>query len=143
MSLISEKNAMNAAEITDKLGLHSLRQRAWVSLSSLGSWNIANHNSTSNPLARLPVMDSTKVWSGSQALSERPDTSKCGAFSLTPRSFCELPQNNRNRFLSQTSPPHRSLVLLVNFLVCSAVLFHERRNGGHCKMSPNQVLALF
>ena len=27
------KNAMNAAEITDKLGLHSLRQRAWVSLS--------------------------------------------------------------------------------------------------------------
>ena len=23
-------NAMNAAEITDKLGLHSLRQRAWV-----------------------------------------------------------------------------------------------------------------
>ena len=26
------QNAMNAAEITDKLGLHSLRQRAWVSL---------------------------------------------------------------------------------------------------------------
>ena len=25
-------NAMNAAEITDKLGLHSLRQRAWVSI---------------------------------------------------------------------------------------------------------------
>lgn len=25
---------MNAAEITDKLGLHSLRQRAWVSLSA-------------------------------------------------------------------------------------------------------------
>jgi hypothetical protein len=25
------QNAMNAAEITDKLGLHSLRQRAWVS----------------------------------------------------------------------------------------------------------------
>ena len=24
---------MNAAEITDKLGLHSLRQRAWVMLS--------------------------------------------------------------------------------------------------------------
>jgi len=28
------QNAMNAAEITDKLGLHSLRQRAWVSLSA-------------------------------------------------------------------------------------------------------------
>lgn len=26
-------NAMNAAEITDKLGLHSLRQRAWVCLA--------------------------------------------------------------------------------------------------------------
>ena len=26
------QNAMNAAEITDKLGLHSLRQRAWVSV---------------------------------------------------------------------------------------------------------------
>lgn len=34
-------NAMNAAEITDKLGLHSLRQRAWVSRSpySLGGSN--------------------------------------------------------------------------------------------------------
>ena len=28
--LIPIQNAMNAAEITDKLGLHSLRQRAWV-----------------------------------------------------------------------------------------------------------------
>jgi ADP-ribosylation factor protein 1 len=28
--LIQYQNAMNAAEITDKLGLHSLRQRAWV-----------------------------------------------------------------------------------------------------------------
>jgi ADP-ribosylation factor 1/2 len=27
-----QQNAMNAAEITDKLGLHSLRQRAWVCL---------------------------------------------------------------------------------------------------------------
>ena len=26
---------MNAAEITDKLGLHSLRQRAWVSNQGL------------------------------------------------------------------------------------------------------------
>lgn len=29
--LMLDKNAMNAAEITDKLGLHSLRQRAWAS----------------------------------------------------------------------------------------------------------------
>ena len=30
------QNAMNAAEITDKLGLHSLRQRAWVYSIILG-----------------------------------------------------------------------------------------------------------
>lgn len=29
------QNAMNAAEITDKLGLHSLRQRAWVGFRDL------------------------------------------------------------------------------------------------------------
>ena len=28
-------NAMNAAEITDKLGLHSLRQRHWYSIALL------------------------------------------------------------------------------------------------------------
>lgn len=28
--LTTLQNAMNAAEITDKLGLHSLRQRSWV-----------------------------------------------------------------------------------------------------------------
>jgi ADP-ribosylation factor protein 1 len=27
---------MNAAEVTDKLGLHSLRQRAWVRVSTPG-----------------------------------------------------------------------------------------------------------
>ena len=31
------QNAMNAAEITDKLGLHSLRQRAWVHLRFYGA----------------------------------------------------------------------------------------------------------
>ncbi|WZZ67729.1 hypothetical protein YC2023_079099 [Brassica napus] len=29
LSLLNLPNAMNAAEITDKLGLHSLRQRHW------------------------------------------------------------------------------------------------------------------
>ncbi|KAJ8603189.1 hypothetical protein MRB53_042242 [Persea americana] len=37
-------NAMNAAEITDKLGLHSLRQRAWVSLSSRSSMRSADND---------------------------------------------------------------------------------------------------
>ena len=33
--LMQLQNAMNAAEITDKLGLHSLRQRAWVGSCAL------------------------------------------------------------------------------------------------------------
>lgn len=35
-----DENAMNAAEITDKLGLHSLRQRAWVGLVSFKDTSI-------------------------------------------------------------------------------------------------------
>ncbi len=64
--LMCEKNAMNAAEITDKLGLHSLRQRAWVSppttLESILPADLVP--STSNRLAPPPVMVSTKGWSG-------------------------------------------------------------------------------
>ena len=42
---LSYQNAMNAAEITDKLGLHSLRQRAWVSpKSSFCQWPPSNKN---------------------------------------------------------------------------------------------------
>ena len=39
--LISSQNAMNAAEITDKLGLHSLRQRAWVSIDSIIEYQLS------------------------------------------------------------------------------------------------------
>jgi hypothetical protein len=34
---------MNAAEITDKLGLHSLRQRAWVCPKPLHPLNLAQY----------------------------------------------------------------------------------------------------
>jgi hypothetical protein len=66
---------MNAAEITDKLGLHSLRQRAWVCLPSqcvltyVDPPNIGC--STSNPLALPPVMVSMRVSSGSLPASAR------------------------------------------------------------------------
>lgn len=57
---------MNAAEITDKLGLHSLRQRAWVCCfkrdSLLSFADLAS--STFNLLALHLVMDSMKVSSG-------------------------------------------------------------------------------
>lgn len=80
-------NAMNAAEITDKLGLHSLRQRAWVRLPLTEIPQLARvrllkctiltfPNSTSSPLAPPPVTVSTKVLSGSATLSARPATSR-------------------------------------------------------------------
>ena len=68
--LTKSQNAMNAAEITDKLGLHSLRQRAWVRflfgtlllLNLVGDANTIY--STSNLLALRRVMVSTRVSSG-------------------------------------------------------------------------------
>jgi len=60
------QNAMNAAEITDKLGLHSLRQRAWVRCSflPLGGPPPDSHYSTSSRLALPRVTVCTKVLSG-------------------------------------------------------------------------------
>ena len=57
---------MNAAEITDKLGLHSLRQRAWVSYNLTHDWNLAADliPSTFNQLAPPPATVSTKGWNG-------------------------------------------------------------------------------
>jgi hypothetical protein len=58
---------MNAAEITDKLGLHSLRQRAWVrEIRDLIKQANADtgYYSTSNRLALHPVMVSTKDSNG-------------------------------------------------------------------------------
>lgn len=63
---------MNAAEITDKLGLHSLRQRAWVSIIGAHATALANSCcSTSNPHALLLVTVSTRVSNGSATLYER------------------------------------------------------------------------
>lgn len=57
---------MNAAEITDKLGLHSLRQRAWVShIHGLNAqYPINTLCSTSSRHALLLVMVFTRVWNG-------------------------------------------------------------------------------
>ncbi|KAL9043078.1 MAG: hypothetical protein Q9180_000111 [Flavoplaca navasiana] len=50
-------NAMNAAEITDKLGLHSLRQRAWV------RWQITRYLAVKG-LQRQQYIQSTCATSG-------------------------------------------------------------------------------
>ena len=51
-------NAMNAAEITDKLGLHSLRQRQWCVRDGLTS------TGSSRLRALRAVMACTRVWNG-------------------------------------------------------------------------------
>jgi hypothetical protein len=60
---------MNAAEITDKLGLHSLRQRAWVllpiSVHPTKVVNLSLFHSTSNLPAPPPETVSMRVWNGS------------------------------------------------------------------------------
>ena len=64
--LMSIQNAMNAAEITDKLGLHSLRQRAWVSrlVSTALSMFSNTCYSISNRLVLPPAMVCMKDWNG-------------------------------------------------------------------------------
>lgn len=70
---------MNAAEITDKLGLHSLRQRAWVSHCSPSlpnrTANLISYSTSSLPALRLETV-STRVSSGSATRSERLATTK-------------------------------------------------------------------
>jgi hypothetical protein len=67
---------MNAAEITDKLGLHSLRQRAWVGSSAPKPDRPADNISISNLLALPPVTVSTKAWNGSATRCARLVTTK-------------------------------------------------------------------
>lgn len=76
----SPQNAMNAAEITDKLGLHSLRQRAWVSevLRSNLTIHVLTVVSIFNLLALRLVMVCMRVLSGSAILFERRVTIKLG-----------------------------------------------------------------
>ena len=57
---------MNAAEITDKLGLHSLRQRAWVRKYKVAAACTGADfvPSTSSQLVPLRGMVCMKVWNG-------------------------------------------------------------------------------
>lgn len=57
---------MNAAEITDKLGLHSLRQRAWVGFVLFTTVKVSANTmqSTFNRLVLLLATVSMKDWNG-------------------------------------------------------------------------------
>lgn len=68
-------NAMNAAEITDKLGLHGLRQRTWyiqVSFAYVSMDASCSYTSFYRLLVLPPVMVFTKVLNG------WPPTSRSG-----------------------------------------------------------------
>ena len=71
---------MNAAEITDKLGLHSLRQRAWVCAILLAIVSLTKSLillfSTFNQLALLLVTVCMRVWNGSAIPLERLDINR-------------------------------------------------------------------
>lgn len=102
--LTSKQNAMNAAEITDKLGLHSLRQRAWVRLLSTPAIAFADVMlSISNQLVLLPVTVFTKGWNGWAIRSEKLDTiRRAEVNSLYPSiysttSSCHPPLQNVSR----------------------------------------------
>jgi hypothetical protein len=137
---------MNAAEITDKLGLHSLRQRAWVGTSFIEPRHPLILSSTFNPPVLPPEMVFTKVWSGLQAPSERPAISKFGVIYYPSTRLCfprKLSQNNRNIHtlnLSSISiigaPSHQP------FLSLQAVHFHKRRKGGYCTMNQATQVSL-
>ena len=71
---------MNAAEITDKLGLHNLRQRKWHTQVSnyhqfIGKLNPSRLDLTrfSRQLARPQETVFTKVWTGSPLSFKTPD----------------------------------------------------------------------
>lgn len=94
---------MNAAEITDKLGLHSLRQRAWVSTYLMNLRILLILPSTFNPPVLPPEMVFMKVWSGSQALFERLVISKFGVIYYPSIRLCfpRMPLEQSKRPYSQ------------------------------------------
>lgn len=94
-------NAMNAAEITDKLGLHSLRNRHWYIQTTCATSGKSLYDSIKSSgsavlinlflfLSLHQVMVCTKVWSGSRTTSKREV--KCPCFSpislFFSLSFC-------------------------------------------------------
>jgi hypothetical protein len=145
--LIQTQNAMNAAEITDKLGLHSLRQRAWVSTSSTEPIYLLTLLSTFNPPVLPPEMVFTKVWSGLRALSERLVTSKVGVVYYPSIRLC-FPRKLSHRTIANVHNLNLSSLSIIGapshqpFLSLQAVHFHKRRKGGYCTMNQATQVSL-
>jgi hypothetical protein len=134
---------MNAAEITDKLGLHSLRQRAWVRLMiHKCQIMLTVPSSTSNPPVLPPEMVFMKGWNGLHSPSARPVISKFGVVYLyQPRLCFKLLKNQSNL---HTTPLISIIWYTIprTILVSSAVYFHKRRKGGIVRLGFLSSLAL-
>lgn len=137
---------MNAAEITDKLGLHSLRQRAWVRTAFTASKHHLIHPVHSIHLCYIRRW-SLRRFGVACKLPPKGWSSVNLASSITPQSDCvssAFPHNNRTQ--RPYSQPllhidHWCSHLLQTFLSLQAVHFHKRRKGGYCTM--NQARPVF
>ena len=112
---------MNAAEITDKLGLHGLRQRAWVTTPiplNIGEANLQSH-SISSRLVPLLVTVSTKALNGSATRSAkpatiRPEARQCCLYStwkiveLVEGALWSPLASHGRKHLSPPDPSHRA-----------------------------------
>ncbi len=112
--LLPSQNAMNAAEITDKLGLHSLRHRGWVSPQAITSPSAnatltLSRNSTSSPPALRPEMVCTRVSSGSPPPS--------GRLVISRRTKRDVPSDHTPSSLSYLLVLRTLSLSLVGFLV--------------------------
>lgn len=100
---------MNTAEITDELGLYSLRHHAWVSmfLHIHSTYNAAdNPPSTSNPPAPHLETVFTKVSNGSATRCARPATPR-GLFPFRQRPQCHyLHRTRKTRDLASLRHHH-------------------------------------
>ena len=136
--LINKQNAMNAAEITDKLGLHSLRQRAWVCSILLDICHFLISAVHSIYLCYLWRW-SLRRFGVARTVSPKGWASVNLASSL-PLFDClhELPKYNRTNVhtpsnLSVNGALHHESFWSLHFH------FHKRRKGGHCTMNQAAV----
>ncbi|KAG5527233.1 hypothetical protein RHGRI_028212 [Rhododendron griersonianum] len=101
-------NAMNAAEITDKLGLHSLRQRHWYIQSTCATSGEGLYEG----LDWLSNNIATKASSFSSSFRLRLTNSGCSGFLLMQG----LGKNQETRVLS-SSLPHQICPTYLGFLI--------------------------
>jgi hypothetical protein len=111
------QNAMNAAEITDKLGLHSLRQRAWVS-RVLAAWTVGCDDFADGHAVHPVDLRHVGRWSlrGPRVARQYPAQ---GRPSVTEQ--CRHPAPPRTGHPLYASILNQQLGFLVSVVICKAI----------------------